>query len=149
MRASVFVISMALATPAFAGSSQGERAWMPIGVEHTGAPEKASTYRPGPVAKIKRDESFIPLAEGVVPQTGWNPFGTVVTPAAELDRQVQYLRALRRQSYAGTTCNSDFLSVDQAAFCWFSSVPSANYSTVGGSMGGSDSGSDGSDGAAD
>jgi hypothetical protein len=119
------IASLLVATgaPAFAGSSQGSAARLPIGVEGTGGkPETYGTSYAAPMP-VKRDpDGIVPLGEGVVPQTGWNPFGTVQLTASELAAQQAVNRAwnrqLRDQFNAKDGCQGDFLSPFEAAWCW-------------------------------
>ncbi len=102
-------------------------------------PSARTTYAYGTAlpaaATPRRDPDFVPLGEGVVPQTSWNPFGTVVTPQADLDAQVAYNKAARRESYAGKTCQSDILATDQGAFCWGAYAANSGPNPTGGPVG--------------
>jgi hypothetical protein len=118
---SAVVLSAVLAGAAYAGSSQGSGARLPIGVEGTSKVEHSGQIYRVP-APVKRDPNFVPLGEGVVPQSGWNPFGTVALSKDELARQQADNREWSQSQYGTFVrsggCNADFLGHFAAAWCW-------------------------------
>jgi hypothetical protein len=58
------------------------------------------------------------------------------TTQKELDDRARYLRSLRRESYRGTTCNSDFQPADAAAYCFNATTHRNVNAPIGASDGG-------------
>jgi hypothetical protein len=93
----------------------------------------AKAIKPNPCPPAS--DPIQPLGCGVVPQTGWNPWGTVALTADELKAQQEANRAYHRQLRARTLeeggCNAPVLAVWMAAQC-------NRETNLGGSTGGSD-----------
>jgi hypothetical protein len=142
------LIGLAAASSAYAGSSQGSGASLPIGVEGTAKVENYGPRYTAP-APVKRDpDGIVPLGEVVVPQTGWNPFGTVVLTAEELAAQQStnsvWRRRYREQFVRNGGCNAEFKTVEQESWCWNrgadgNTIQPNPFPPVGASQGGSDS----------
>jgi hypothetical protein len=68
-----------------------------------------------------KTDDIQPLSCGVVPQTGWQPFGTVVVSADDLQTQIETNRAhrlrFREQLINAGGCNGDDLPVEVASYC--------------------------------
>lgn len=104
----VSVLAVLAATPAAAGEfdtgdSYGPRG--PVATQGIGFPAKANG--------CPTTGDVIPLACGVVPGTGWNPYGTVTLTPAELNAQTtahkQYHAELRARIIASGGVNADIL----------------------------------------
>src|SRR5688572_23337499 len=114
--------SLMLAGAVQAGSSQGTGARLPIAVEGTAKPENYGFHYAVPMPVRRNPDGIVPLAAGVVPQTSWNPFGTVSLTPGELAAQLRINRAWNDQQardfVAGDGCEGGFLAVFVSSWCW-------------------------------